>query len=531
MSRGALARRIGRSREEVQRWTSEREQIPRHHLAEIAVQLGCDSELDHVMQLKTGEELANRLVAQLKELARRAGCTVEQLKDNVFRVIAARAADELTLTDTERATIYVHHLIDAQFVIRLWLEAAVTGEFTGMIAPINIDRHLRYPSNHFFGLVLDLGGPLLPAGHLGHLAELRLRTLAGLRTLAESRPTDGSEELARHHAIHILARHGQADDRAIVHDIIADARSSTDPLATRLGYMGLIMNSGDPETIERYTAMLRRDPRLLRADLTFDAVHYGDAKLDRSGHLPETVSHFERSIGNILRHLERPDQYAPIAELDSLRLLHVMDRTGSAAFGRPGVALRLRRICEGSPQPLSGSFRHQLELRVIALSDHISYHRHSHEIGPAELKTPDEYDVFIGYNSRDHVLVRPVVEALRTGGVRTWMDRMDLPPGTLFQDKIEDVLRSCRSAAMFVGPDGVGPWERLEIKAAISQFVARGLPVIPVMLDGTGPEPMLPLFLREFRMVRFRSTKDLSVGVDELVWGITGSRQPRIALT
>jgi len=84
---------------------------------------------------------------------------------------------------------------------------------------------------------------------------------------------------------------------------------------------------------------------------------------------------------------------------------------------------------------------------------------------------------------------------------------------------------------MFVGPDGVGPWERLEIKAAISQFVARGLPVIPVMLDGTGPEPMLPLFLREFRMVRFRSTKDLSVGVDELVWGITGSRQPRIALT
>jgi len=289
------------------------------------------------------------------------------------------------------------------------------------------------------------------------------------------------------------------------------------------------MSTGDPDTVERYLSMLRRDSHLLQADVVFDAVHYGDAALDRGGNLPDTVNQVERSVNNILRHLERIDQYGAIAELDILRLLHLMDRTGPAAFAQPSVAMRLRRICDSSPRPLRGSLRHKLERRVIALAQDISYPPSSQPMR-VESKTPVVYDVFIAYNSRDYDLVRPVVESLRARGIRTWMDQMDLPPGTPFQDRIEDVLRSCRAAAIFVGPDGLGPWERFEVRIAVSECVRRGLPVIPVMLDGAGPEPLLPLFLREFRMVRFHRSHHPTFDVDELIWGITGQREPSVSL-
>ena len=90
---------------------------------------------------------------------------------------------------------------------------------------------------------------------------------------------------------------------------------------------------------------------------------------------------------------------------------------------------------------------------------------------------------------------------------------------------------SCRSAALFVGADGTGPWERMEIKVAISQYVKRGLPVIPVMLDGSAPDPRLPIFLSEFRMVRFGLAADVPHSIDELVWGITGSKDHASAVS
>ncbi len=141
--------------------------------------------------------------------------------------------------------------------------------------------------------------------------------------------------------------------------------------------------------------------------------------------------------------------------------------------------------------------------------------------------TTDGFDVFIGYNSRDRAQVLPIVNALELRGVVAWVDEFELPPGRLFQDEIDRVLRTCGSAALFVGADGIGPWEQLEIKAAISQFLRRGLPVIPVLLDDLDPEPPLPLFLREFRMVRFSPRTDFALTISQLVWGITGSKDGR----
>jgi hypothetical protein len=58
------------------------------------------------------------------------------------------------------------------------------------------------------------------------------------------------------------------------------------------------------------------------------------------------------------------------------------------------------------------------------------------------------------------------------------------------------------------------------MRSCVSQFVRRGLPVIPVLLRGAPP---LPLFLQEFTWVNldkgFKKT-----AIDRLVWGIKGEK-------
>ena len=140
-----------------------------------------------------------------------------------------------------------------------------------------------------------------------------------------------------------------------------------------------------------------------------------------------------------------------------------------------------------------------------------------------------DYDVFLAYNSEDLAEVRAIGEKLKERGVLPWFDVVDLRPGTLFQNEIGGVLEKVKSVAVFVGKSGVGPWERLEIGVAISQFAKRvpAPPVIPVLLAGAEKEPKLPLFLKEFNWVRFEKGVGDDEALERLVWGITGKRGER----
>jgi transcriptional regulator with XRE-family HTH domain len=531
MSRGALARLIGRSREEVQRWTSEREQIPRHHLAEAAVQLGADEDLDYLFQLKNCEDLAGKLRGQIREFARRTGCGSESATDAVIALAREQVAGARCDRPAAHAETYLRRLTDAQFVFRSLTHVVSTGDSAQLLSVHNIHRHVRYPVNHFLGLGLDLAARL-PAADAGNLAEFRSEALHSLRGLVAAQPAAGAEELVRDHAVHILGRHGAPEDRVLVQDVIQSASTSTDPFGVRLGYMGLIMHTRDPETVDRYLALLSRDHFLARADINFDAVHYGDITLQHAEAIPATIVRHDRLVSSIMRRLEHPDTYRFISELDSYRLLAIMDHAGRETFQRPGVIIRLLRICAAWGLPPRDSLRQQLERRVFMLADQCGIPTTALRNGaiPVSPTRLDAYDIFIGYNSTDRAEVLKIVQLLQARGIRTWVDELDLPPGRLFQDEIERVLRSCRSAALFVGSDGAGPWERLEIKAAISQYVKRGLPVIPVLLDDTAADPHLPMFLREFRMVRLGLGSRIRSGLDDLVWGITGAKPMHVAL-
>lgn len=139
---------------------------------------------------------------------------------------------------------------------------------------------------------------------------------------------------------------------------------------------------------------------------------------------------------------------------------------------------------------------------------------------------PIQFDVFLSHNSKDKSAVRELAEALRSRGLEVWLDEWELVPGRPWQEALEEVIQTVRSAAVLVGKDGLGPWEIPEMRSCISEFVNRKLPVIPVLLPGAPDRPKLPLFLQAFTWVDLRSglTEE---NLDRLQWGITGKKPER----
>ena len=136
------------------------------------------------------------------------------------------------------------------------------------------------------------------------------------------------------------------------------------------------------------------------------------------------------------------------------------------------------------------------------------------------------FDVFLSHNSKDKPAVRELAEALRARGLTVWLDEWELIPGRPWQEALEAVIQTARASAVLVGKDGLGPWEDAEVRGCLSEFVARKLPVIPVLLPGAPAEPDLPFFLKRFTWVDLRAglTEE---GLDRLHWGITGRKPDR----
>ena len=167
-----------------------------------------------------------------------------------------------------------------------------------------------------------------------------------------------------------------------------------------------------------------------------------------------------------------------------------------------------------------------LELKSV-LDDLSHASRANEDIGDfwdraARSTAPVAFDVFMCHNSKDKETVRALNEHLKTQGINTWFDEEQLPPGRAWQELLEQQIESIRSVAVFVGAAGAGPWQDVEIRAFLSEFVNRRCPVIPVILEDCKTVPQLPLFMRQFTWVDFR--KEMPTPFDQLVWGITGEK-------
>jgi len=140
--------------------------------------------------------------------------------------------------------------------------------------------------------------------------------------------------------------------------------------------------------------------------------------------------------------------------------------------------------------------------------------------------TQETFDVFLIHNSRDKATVRRLAKALKDQGLHVWLDEAQLIPGRPWQEELERIIQTTKTAAVLVGKDGLGPWEVPEMRACLNEFVTRKLPVIPVLLPNAENKPELPLFLKAFTWVDLREGIRQE-GVKRLVAGIQGTTPGR----
>jgi hypothetical protein len=133
-----------------------------------------------------------------------------------------------------------------------------------------------------------------------------------------------------------------------------------------------------------------------------------------------------------------------------------------------------------------------------------------------------DYDVFMCYNSKDESKVSAIGEQLRERGILPWIATWELRPGTRWQKELRRQLRSIKSAAVFIGERGPGPWQELEVEIALQELIRDGRPVIPVILEGRHGNPRLPDFLDLLHGVDMRQRDPDPF--EMLVYGITGRR-------
>jgi hypothetical protein len=135
--------------------------------------------------------------------------------------------------------------------------------------------------------------------------------------------------------------------------------------------------------------------------------------------------------------------------------------------------------------------------------------------------TAEIFDVFLCHNSEDKPAVREIAQKLAEKSIRPWLDEEEIRPGTSWQTALGQQIESIKSAAVFVGKSGLGPWQDQEIQALLNQFVKRKCPVIPVVLPSAKTTPDLPWTLGNLHWVDFRTDAQ---PLKRLIWGITGQK-------
>ena len=97
-------------------------------------------------------------------------------------------------------------------------------------------------------------------------------------------------------------------------------------------------------------------------------------------------------------------------------------------------------------------------------------------------------DVFISYARVDREVADRIAASLHEADVAVWWDAL-LLPGETFDERIQTVVAEAKVFVGILSPTSLlSDWVRWEL----SQAIANGLHVIPVLVDGVVPEDLPP---------------------------------------
>jgi len=140
------------------------------------------------------------------------------------------------------------------------------------------------------------------------------------------------------------------------------------------------------------------------------------------------------------------------------------------------------------------------------------------------MRDETEWNAFLCHNSKEKPQVEKIRCRLQEQGIKTWLDRYDFEPFSPWQPQLEEVIGQIKSAAIFIGSSGVGPWQDIEMRSFLNEFVARKLRMGLVILPGCSDELIskVPSFYKDFHWVDFRQS--IPDPMEQLFWGVTGQK-------
>jgi hypothetical protein len=98
------------------------------------------------------------------------------------------------------------------------------------------------------------------------------------------------------------------------------------------------------------------------------------------------------------------------------------------------------------------------------------------------------FDVCFRYADRDRAAVERAARDLTGRGLRVFLDRWYLAPGQPWPQALEQALAARGAVAVFVGGEGLGPWQQRERDLALDRQAREpGLPVVSVLLVCADP--------------------------------------------
>ena len=128
------------------------------------------------------------------------------------------------------------------------------------------------------------------------------------------------------------------------------------------------------------------------------------------------------------------------------------------------------------------------------------------------------FDTFFSYNSTDRKAVEEIALELKKQGVSVFLDRWYLTPGQNWHTELTQTITSSQSCVVFIGYQGMGPWQHREVGLAFEQQDQHpDYPLIPVLLPGSD----VPLgFLKLNTWVDFRNGIDDELAIKTLLSAI-----------
>ncbi|TFI55163.1 TIR domain-containing protein [Mastigocladus laminosus UU774] len=128
--------------------------------------------------------------------------------------------------------------------------------------------------------------------------------------------------------------------------------------------------------------------------------------------------------------------------------------------------------------------------------------------------------LFLCHNSKDKLEVKKIAEQLKERKISVWFDEWDLIVGDHWPRVLDKQIDNAqmRSAAVFIGKEGIGPWQTEEMYALLQKCVKRGHRVIPVILKSCKGEPDFPSFLELRHAVDLRQ-RNINA-IEKLIEGI-----------